>query len=424
MEFRFRKGRDIDLGLAPASTPVVLRAVRSVGLVARDFPGVSFDLRVGEGDLVRRGQVLCVDRLHPDIAFVAGAAGRISQTRHGARRRIEGIEIATEGDEESQFSVEPARTDDAALRALLLRSGAWVAFRSRPFGRVPAPADRPSAIFVTATDTNPLAPVPAVVLAPKLDSFRRGAEVLQRLTDGPVFICQAPGPPLAEPGERLRVARFSGPHPAGLAGTHIHHLWPVSSQRSVWQIGYQDVAAIGDLLAVGRITAERTLSVAGPGVSEPALVRAPLGSDLRDLLGEKRSDKDTSATRLISGSILSGREARFLGRQDLQVTVLKKREEAVPARALLWGLLARLPRAAIGATLPSEGFERVFPLDLLPTPLMRALAVGDVETTERLGGLELLEEDLALLSWRCPSGSDYGALLRHVLDGLDEERAA
>lgn len=422
MEFRFRKGRDIDLGPGPSSGPAASRVARAVGLTARDFPGVTFDLRVAEGEKVRRGQPVCVSRHHPEIAFVASISGRVSQIQHGARRRIETVEVVAEGDNETTYAVDAAQSDDGALRRLLLESGDWAAFRTRPFGRIPDPSGRPSAIFVTATASTPLAPDPAQVLGPQLDSFRRGVLAMLRLTDGPVFVCQAPGPLLIEPGERLRVARFSGPHPSGLSGTHIHHLWPVSSARSVWQIGYQDVAAIGELLASGKIATHRTISVAGPDLGSPTLVRAPLGADIADLLGTGHPDDDIATARLISGPILTGRECRFLGRHDLEVTVLVANAQTRHAPSALGRLLGWLPRATPGATLPSEAFERLFPFDILPVPLMRALAVGDVETAERLGSLELVEEDMALLSWRCPSGSDYGTLLRRVLDTLDEKQ--
>ncbi|MBU2961317.1 hypothetical protein KO516_10905 [Citreicella sp. C3M06] len=417
MQIRFRKGRDFDMGPAAANTPAAVRAVRRVGLEFRGFPGLIVDALVAEGDPLRRGQTLCVSRHHPEIAFVASAAGRVSRIRKGARRRIETIEIAVEGDEECRFDVEPAQTDDAALRALLLQSGAWVAFRTRPFGRIPAPADQPSAIFVTATAGTPLAPDPAQVLAPQLDAFARGLEALLRLTQGAVFVCQPPGPALVTPRERLRIASICGPQPCGLPGPHIHRLWPVSAQRSVWQIGYQDVAAIGDLLSTGRISVDRSISVAGPGCDRARLLRAPLGAELAGLLDETQQ----SEKRLISGSALTGREQRFLGRHDLEVTVMTPASDA--PRGAVRGLVAWLRQSGTGATLPSEAFERLFPFDLLPVPLMRALAVGDIETVERLGGLELLEEDLALLSWRCPSGSDYGSLLRRALDRLAEERA-
>lgn len=424
MEFRFRKGCDIAFGVPPRNLQAVPCPVGAVGVMVRDFPGVVFDPCVEEGDTVRRGQVLCVDRLHPEISVVAATAGRVSRLHHAARRRLDRIEIATEGDDEAEFDAMGVTKDGAALRAFLLKSGAWAAFRTRPFGRLPAPSEKPSALFVTATDTNPLAADATAVLAPQMADFQRGIMALSQLTDGPVFLCQPPGAPLIKAEGRLRIAQFSGPHPAGLAGTHIHHLWPVSAKRSVWQIGCQDVAAMGHLLETGRVQTHRVISVAGPGMRTPKLVTAPLGAKIADLVATDRNEALKPAPHLLSGSILSGQRSAYLGRFDVQVTVPHDGQKKPPVRSFLGRVLSRLPRLMTGATLPLEAFERALLIDVLPVPLMRALAVGDVETAERLGCLELLEEDVALLTWLCPSGCDYGALLRRVLDDLAQEVAA
>jgi Na+-transporting NADH:ubiquinone oxidoreductase subunit A len=422
VELRFRKGRDIAFGKAPRAVPPVPCAVGAVAVMARDFPAVVWDPRVTQGQVVRQGQALCVDRLRPEIALVAAASGRVSGLHHGARRRLERIEIEVEveGAEETAFDVKEAMADPASLRALLLKSGAWAAFRTRPFGRIPAPSDTPAAIFVTVTDSQPLAADPVAVLAPQMAAFQRGVAALLHLTEGPVFLCQPPGPALMAAQGRLRVVQVAGAHPAGLAGTHIHHLWPVSVRNPVWQLGGQDVAALGQLLESGRIATRRVVSVAGPGVEAPRLVSVPLGARLADLAGDAAGGKPL-ARQVISGSVLLGQSAPFLGRFDLQVTVLGG---AAPAPSAWGRLLPGLPRLRTGATLPMERFEAAFPFDIPPAPLMRALAVGDVETAERLGCLDLLEEDLALLSWLCPSGCDYGALLRRVLDRLGQEAAA
>mgnify|MGYP001815521113 FL=1 len=424
VQFNFRKGLNIYLGAGPDGGIAESQPVSTIGLMGRDYPGVTFDLRVAEDDLVSTGQTLCVDRHHPDICFVASAPGRVSRIKQGARRSLETLEIAVEGDAELQFDVDRAQSDDAALRQLLLKSGAWTGFRTRPFGSAPDPGSNPAAIFVTATDTNPLAADPVAILALQIAQFQRGAEALMRLTDGPVFICQPHGPPLVKAHDMLRIASFGGPHPSGLAGTHIHHLLPVSRQRSVWQIGYQDVTAIGHLLETGRIMASRMVSLAGSGVSRLALVTAPLGANLADLVKDRaQAHTQEHALVLLSGSILSGHEAVLLGRHDLQVTAIDSEACAYPTRPFWHRMMDMLPASQNGAMLPLEAFERALPLDLLPVPLMRALAVGDVETAERLGCLELLEDDLALLSWLCPSGSDYGALLRRALNTLAKEGA-
>ncbi len=418
MHFKLRKGIDIDIGTAPQGVPS-RRSVASVAVLGRDYPGVRADLAVAPGDRVALGQTLFTDRRRPEMAIVAPAAGRISGITRGQRRSIEALMIAVDGASVAAvtFDTSAALADGAALRTLLLQSGAWSAFLTRPFGNIPDPAASPDAIFVTAMDSNPLAADAGAVLAPLREVFARGLDALTRLTAGPVFVCQAPGPPLATPGGRIRLASFEGPHPAGLAGTHIHHLMPVGAGRQVWQIGYQEVAAIGHLLATGQLMPTRVVSLAGPGIEAPALVAAPIGAHLPDLVGQTRGDR----VRLISGSVLSGREAAYLGRRDTQVTVLHG--DTIAARPFWHRWLDWLPAAPATATLPMEAFERAMPLAILPAPLMRALAVGDTETAVRLGCLELLEEDMALLSWLCPGRADYGALLREVLGQLSQEAA-
>lgn len=419
MHFTFRKG----LGSKGSCIkgPVTVPPVKAVAVLGRDYPGVLFDLKVAEGDQVAIGQSLCVDRHRPDVAFVASAAGTVRHIQLGPRRRLEALEIDCEGQEERGFDIGPIHQDDAKLRDLLLKSGAWASFRTRPFGLIPNPWAIPSAIFVTATDTNPLAPDPVTILAQQIELFQHGAKALLRLTDGPVFICQPVGPPLIAAVDRIRTVTFSGPHPAGLSGTHIHHVMPASVDRTVWQIGYQDVAAIGYLLEKGRIMSGRIVSAGGGAMTNASLVEAPLGARLSDLL---QGQHLTGAKHLLSGSILSGQRSAYLGRHDLQMTVMgPDRRKDVP-QTFWHRALDRIQAAPTGATLPLERFERVFPFDLLPAPILRALAVGDVETAARLGCLELLEDDMAVLSHLCPSGSDYGMLLRRTLDVLAQEQAA
>ncbi len=254
------------------------------------------------------------------------------------------------------------------------------------------------------------------MLESRIEPFRSGLDLLAVLTDGPVFVCQAPGPPLADEGKgRIRCVRFQGSHPAGLPGTHIHRLAPVGDGRVVWQIGYQDVIAIGNLLATGSVWTERIVSLAGPGVREPRLLRTRLGASLDALTeGELRPGN----FRIVSGSPLSGRVAGYLGRYHSQVSVLPASGEraAAPLLSRLFGNGHDPPPPLI----PIAAFERAMALDIPPVPLLRALSVGDTQTAQRLGCLELIEEDVALLSYVCASKSDYGALLRAILNDLEE----
>ncbi|MBX3531949.1 MAG: NADH:ubiquinone reductase (Na(+)-transporting) subunit A [Rhizobiaceae bacterium] len=416
-QIRIRQGRDLRLAGAPRQALREVGRVDTVALMGHDFPGIRPEFRVAPGDRVKTGQTLFVDRRRARIAFAAPAAGVVEAINRGQRRALDSLIIRIDGGAAEPFGT-PEAGNAEALRGLLLSSGLWTSFAMRPFGRIPDPDAEPGAIFVTAIDTSPLAADPRVAIDMDADAFRRGLAALPMLTAGPVFVCRGPGEPIAGVlGERINEVAFSGPHPAGLAGTHIHHLAPAGPSQAVWTIGYQDVIAIGTLLQTGRLPTHRVVALAGPGMREPALARLPPGSSLDDALYGQLSSGDM---RLISGSVLTGRESAFLSRYHNQVTVLPRAQGRYRPGAAAWlrAAFSGVPDAAI---IPREDFERVLPFDILPVPLLRALSIGDAETARDLGCLELVEEDLALLSHVCTTGTDYGALLRFVLDQLEAE---
>lgn len=395
------------------------RAVRSVAISGHDFPGIRPDFRVEPGNRVRVGQTVFVDRRRPEIAFVSPASGVVAAINRGQRRSLDSLVIRLEGDAAETFVLPHGAAGPGEIRDLLLKSGLWSSFLTRPFGRIPDPDAVSDAIFVTATDTNPLAADPRAIIDLHVEEFRRGLAVLPALAEGVVFVCRPPGASVAErASERIVEVAVSGPHPAGLAGTHIHHLAPVANGKTVWQVGYQDVIAIGHLLETGRLPGERIVAIAGSGVRDPALVPLPVGASLDDALAGELSD---GRVRVISGPVLSGREAGFLGRYHNQVTVIAREDDAATGRGLLSRLGGLLAGASDSAIIPREAFERVMPLDILPVPLLRALSIGDAETARDLGCMELLEEDMALLSHLCTTGTDYGMLLREVLDQIEAD---
>ena len=313
----------------------------------------------------------------------------------------------------------------------MLATGLWAALRARPHGHVPDPATTPSSIFVTAVDTNPLAARPEVVIGAAREDFTNGLAAVARLTDGPVNLCRAPGAdiPAGDPA-RVTVSEFAGPHPAGLVGTHIHFLDPVGPRKTVWHLGYQDAIAIGRSLTTGHPATERIVALGGPGVVKPRLARARLGAATADFLAGELRDGEC---RIISGSVLSGRRAAgpeaYLGRYHTQISVIPEAADgdgfSVYGRLRLTRPGARLlalTTAVNGrpsAFVPLGGYERVMPFDILPTPLPRALLVGDWEVARALGCLELEEEDLALSSFVCPGKLDYGPALRAALDAIE-----
>jgi Na+-transporting NADH:ubiquinone oxidoreductase subunit A len=334
MTVRIDRGLDIPIGGAPEQAISPGPEVSTVALLGNDYRGLSPVLRVDEGDRVRLGQPLFADRKHADILFTAPAAGVVAEINRGARRTLLSVVLRRDGDDEETFPSWPeselAGLPRDRVVETLCGAGLWTAFRTRPYGKLPDPRTTPHSVFVTAVDTNPLAAWPDLIIGEYQADFAHGLTVLSRLTDGTVFLCTGPGANLP-PGnsDRISVAAFSGPHPSGLVGTHIHHLDPVHADKTVWHLGYQDVIAIGKLFTTGKIWTERVIAIAGPKVRTPRLIRTRLGAIIDDLT---RGELMAGDVRVISGSVLNGRRARrpenFLGRYDTQISVVTETESA------------------------------------------------------------------------------------------------
>lgn len=426
MNIRIRRGLDIRVPGPPHQAVDTEPDVSTVALLGVDYPDVRPALSVEVGDRVAKGQTLFVDRHRPEVTFTSPCAGEVAAIERGPRRSLASLVIHRDGDKALEFKPLAAEPTREAVQTVILQAGLWPALIARPFGRIANPDATPDAIFVTAIDTNPLAADPAIALVPYAEVFRAGLQALTKLTDGQVYLCQGNGRPLVEDaGDRVLTVTFRGPHPAGLPGTHIHHLAPVGSGRLVWQINYQDVVAIGILVSSGRLWTKRVISLAGPAVQKPRLLLTRLGADLDQVIAGALWPGDV---RVVSGSVLSGRAAHYLGRYHQQVSVLFEgwhRPDGGPL-ARVWSALRSPPDSTLvhgngGPLIPVEAFERVLPMNIHPTPLLRALAVGDQEAARRLGCLELIEEDVALLSYVSPSKTEFGPLLRNILDSIAEE---
>lgn len=443
--FRIRKGLDIPLAGPPDQRIDSARPVHTVAVLGADTIGLRPLMSVEPGDPVKLGQTLFTDKQNPEVQFASPGAGIVEAINRGARRSLQSVVVRLSGDDEETFTQFDAKALSSLPRSdvtgILTKSGLWTALRTRPYSKIPAPGSAPRAIFVTAIDTGPHAADPAIVIADAGDSFQHGLRIVARLVDGPVYVCTARGSSIPVPGEEpFEHAEFSGPHPAGLVGTHIHFLEPVSEKKTVWHLGYQDVIAIGRLFTTGRINTERVVALSGPLVSSPRLVRTRLGASVGDLIsGELLPAKK----RVISGSILSGRRATgaiaWLGRYHTQISALKEGSER---EFLSWMMPGRNKYSAIRAyashffrkcdydlTTSQNGspramvsigtFEKVMPLDILATPLLKALLVEDTDSARNLGCLELDEEDLALCSFVCNGKYEYGPFLRENLNEIE-----
>ena len=292
-------------------------------------------------------------------------------------------------------------------------------------------------------DTNPLAPSIDKILEGQERDLGNGLKVISKLTDGKIFVCKAPETEIPQVDlPNLVLEEFSGPHPAGLVGTHIHFLDPVNRNKIIWHISLQDVIAVGRLFTTGRLHMERVVSLAGPSVKNPRLIKTRIGAAVEDITAGELTD---SENRMVSGSVLSGHRAEgptaFLGRYHQQISVLpeyRKQEllgylnpglnlysiknivfsKLLPNKKFDFNTSTHGEKRAI---IPSYNYERVMPLDIMPLFLLRALAVDDVEEAENLGCLELDEEDLALCTYVCVGKYEYGPILRENLARIEKE---
>ena len=445
MQIKITKGLDIPIGGKPEPIITDAASVKSVGLVGWDTPGLKPKMAVAEGDHVKLGQVLFVDKRNPEVNYTAPGCGVVSAINRGERRVLNSVVIRLDGNDAETWPAVAAsevdKIDVQRIRKTLCESGLWTALRTRPFSRVPAPDTTPHSIFITATNTNPLAVDPALVIAEDKEAFVLGTRIIARLSGGVTYVCTRAGAHVPCPeGEQFQRAEFSGPHPAGLVGTHIHLLDPVSITKTVWHIGYQNTMAIGRLFLNGKLPTERIIALGGPMVKNPRLLRTRRGASTTDILaGELKSGN----SRVISGSILSGHRAAgmlaWLGAYHNQISVIA---EGSPREFLAFMRLGRNKYSSLRtyastwlhkgdfpltssqngsprAMVSTGSFERVMPLDILPTVLLKSLLVRDTESAQQLGCLELDEEDLALCSFVCNGKYNYGPHLRKALDEIE-----
>ena len=453
MLIKTKKGLDIPVTGEPQQVIDISKSegvVKTVALMGKDYIGIKPTMFVKEGDRVKLGQALFSDKKNPGVNFTSPGSGRVKSINRGARRVLNSVVIELDGDEKVTFKSykesELSGLKEEQVKENLLESGLWTALRSRPYCKTPSPEQSPHSIFVTAIDTRPLAPNPELIIKQRSKDFINGLTVISKLTEGKTFLCKAPGADIPTTGAGNVVeAEFEGPHPAGLVGTHIHFLDPVSGSKSVWYLGYQTVMAIGALFTTGHLSVERVVSLAGPHVLKPRLIKTRIGANTGDIVeGELKE----SECRVVAGSLLHGHHAvawaEYLGRYHNQITVLAEGRERElfgwiePKGTNKFSLLnvflsskekktnRRYPlttskQGSPRAIVPIGAYESVLPMDILPTPLLKALVVQDTDAAQQLGCLELDEEDLSLCTFVDPGKHDFGPVLRTNLTQIERE---
>ncbi|MCY4643917.1 MAG: Na(+)-translocating NADH-quinone reductase subunit A [Bacteriovoracales bacterium] len=444
---RIKKGLDLPLYGLPEQKVHKANDISRVALVGLDYNGMKPTMEVKVGDRVKKGQVVFTCKKREGVKYTAPGAGVVVAIERGEKRIFENLVIQLDEREES-VPFEPIPDLTSAPREevekRLIDSGLWTAIRTRPYGLCPLPGSSPQDIFVPAMDTNPLAANQEVIIRRDIQGFHHGLKALTSLTKGKVYVCTHDNSSLTSPAERVKIVSFLGPHPAGNVGTHMHFLSPVSENKTNWFLDAQDVMAMGRLLLSGELNTDRIVSLAGPMVKSPRLLQARLGTDMDELTKDQLKKRGEEA-RIISGSVLHGRKRTdrfpYLGRFARQVTVIReerKREflgwhspglHKFSIKPIYLSFLNKSKKfyfttttnGSLRAMVPIGMYEKVMPLDILPTQLLRSLCAGDTETAQKLGALELDEEDLALCTFVDPGKVDYGSILRENLTRIERE---
>ncbi|KEJ87862.1 Na(+)-translocating NADH-quinone reductase subunit A [Sulfitobacter donghicola] len=444
--FLLKKGLNVSISGVLNDESIKDTTVKTVAILGDDYIGLKPRLSVAVDDPVVVGTPIFTHKDTPQVQVVSPVSGRIKAINRGARRKLISVEIevaAEKAGDAINFSAVGDEKTPEGLAERLCQAGLWTSFRTRPYSKVPAPETRPAAIFVTAMDTDPLAANPAPIIAENAAAFARGVTAISQLSEGKTYVCHAGENDIAVgDSSSVETAVFSGPHPAGLAGTHIHFLEPIHGDKTVWTIGYQDVIAVGRLLETGQYDGERIISVAGPMCGEPRVVRTVVGASMADIAAPDLAT-DTPV-RVISGSVLSGTmgagETGYLGRYARQITLIEEDHKQIPmgwirpmiskyavqpvlGSALARGLFPLTSNLNGGrrAMVPVGTFETLMPQDYLPTQLLRALITMDTDQAQALGAMELDEEDLSLAGFACPAKYEYGLALRDCLTIIEKE---
>jgi len=441
------RGLDLPITGTPEQTIGRVNTITRVALIGDDYIGMRPTMEVNEGDRVRTGQLLFMDKKTEGLRYTSPATGTVTGVNRGAKRKFESVVIEVEEDDHISF-VDPAEKSPGErsaeeIRSVLQQAGMWSAFRTRPFGKVPAIDASPAALFITAMDSRPLAADAKVIIDESPTQFTTGLIVLRRLLECPLYVClddrEAIG---AEIPSDLEVVEFKGPHPAGLPSTHIHMLDQARELRVHWHIDYQEVIGIGHLFETGTLPTDRIIALAGPAVKEPRLLRVRIGASIDEICEDEMV---STPHRILSGSVLDGRQVdefhRYLGRYHNQISALHEGSgrsffswarlggDRFSTKPHFTSALDRSQKFAMNtavwggkrAIFPQGNYDKVMPLDIVPIALLKAIAVGDTEKSRNLGALELIEDDLALCSFVCPGKNDFGPMLRRVLTEIELE---
>ena len=443
--YKLKKGLDIHLAGVAADSVAVAASSAVYGLVPDSFTGVKPKVVVKEGDVVKAGDALFVNKLHPEVKFVSPVSGKVKAVVRGDRRKLLCVQV--EADKQIAYTPfkkqDVAKMDAAAVKQLLLDAGLFAFLLQRPYAVVANPDDTPKGIFVSTFSDMPLAADFEIALKGEEANWQLGIDALAKLA--PVYVGVKPGASAALTGTKnATVSEFKGKCPAGNVGVQINHVSPVNKGERVWTLGAEEVLFIGRLLSTGKVDLTRTIALAGSQVEAPRYAKVLVGQQIGSIVdGQLKTDVKV---HLIEGNPLVGQPtttADFLGAHTTEVTAIPEGDEA--DEAFGW-IMPRLNQFSVSRTysswlqgkkkayicdarikggerhmIMSGEYDKVFPMDIFPEQLVKAIISGDIDRMEALGIYEVAPEDFAVAEFVDSSKLELQRIVREGLDMLRKE---
>lgn len=442
---KLRKGLDINLKGKAAAEVVAVKELGFYALCPDDFTGVTPKVVVKEQEYVMAGGPLFIDKNHPEVQFVSPVSGVVTSVERGARRKVLSItvEAAQEQDYEEFGKENVSKMDAVSVKAALLKSGMFAFIKQRPYDIVADPTVAPRAIFVSAFDTNPLAPDFELALKGEEANFQTGLDALAKIAKTYLSISVNQKAAALTQAKNVTLTVFDGPHPAGNVGVQINNIAPINKGETVWTIDPQAVIFIGRLFNTGHVDLTRLVAVTGSEVKKPSYCKLKVGALLTNVFaGNVSTDKNL---RYISGNVLTGKQITangFLGAFHSQVTVIPEGDDV---HEMLGWIMPRFDQFSTSHSyfswlmgkkeytldarvkggerhmIMSNEYDRVLPMDIMPEYLIKAIIAGDIDRMEALGIYEVAPEDFALCEFVCSSKMELQRIVREGLDMLRRE---
>lgn len=444
---KLRKGLDVNLKGKPAKDLISVQSTGLFAMLPDDFNGMKPKVLVKEGDSVKVGDALFVDKNLPEVKFVAPVSGKVALVERGERRKV--LSVRIEADEKQQYvdfgKKDLAQMTGDAVKETLLETGLFAFFKQRPYDVTANPSDAPKAIFVSAFNSMPLSADFEYVLYGREADFQTGLDALSKLAPTHLGVHKNQTAPALKEAKNVEVTVYDGAAPAGNVGVHINHVAPINKGEVVWTIGAEEVIFIGHLFNTGQLDFTRVIAFAGSEVNTPAYCKMVVGQQLTTLVkGNVSTDKNI---RIINGNVMTGVKTTadgFLGAHTTEINVIPEGDdvhemfgwimprfnEYSTSRSYLSSLMckkefkldARIKGGERHMIMSGE-YDKVFPMDIFPEQLIKAIITGDIDRMEALGIYEVAPEDFAICEFVDSSKLELQRIVREGLDMLRKEMA-